>query len=129
MSRTNAKSSAVAPSGDQKRTGSSASTGSPNGNNDTKKGPCFKVGPIATDASGHSVEACVWDKDLTASDGREFTVYSVSCQASYRDDKGDWQKTSSFRSSQIPVLVYCLNKCFDWVQAQRERLQESSDAA
>ena len=126
MSRTNTKSDAPARSSDPKRAGSNANAGSPDRNNEAKKGPCFKVGPIATDASGHSVEACVWDTELTAGDGREFTVYSVSCQASYRDDKGEWQKTSSFRSAQIPVLIYCLSKCFDWVQSQRERLQESS---
>ncbi len=128
MSRTSSKNAAMGTN-DPKQTAAPINTPSSEGKGEPRKGPCFKVGPIPTDASGHSVEACVWDREVTSGDGRAFTVYSISCQASYRDETGTWQKTSSFRSSQIPVLVYCFNKCFDWVQSQRERSQDSSAEA
>lgn len=90
----------------------------PNGNGD-KRHPVYKVGPIATDRD-NSVEAAVWDRVVQTRDGREFTVYNVTVQANWRDSDGSWKKTSNFRGSQIYALVYCLQRCSDWILAQRD---------
>ncbi|HYT87556.1 MAG TPA: hypothetical protein VEL76_02450 [Gemmataceae bacterium] len=90
----------------------------PNGTGE-KRHPVFKVGPIATDKD-NSVEAAVWDRVIQTRDGREFTVYSVTVHASWRDSEGSWKKTSNFRGSQIYALVYCLQRCSDWILAQRD---------
>jgi hypothetical protein len=80
--------------------------------------PAFKVGPIATDKD-NSVEAAVWGRVITTRDGREFTVYSVTVQANWRDSDGSWKKSGSFRGSQCYALVYCIQRCSDWILAQR----------
>jgi hypothetical protein len=90
----------------------------PNGAGE-KRHPVFKVGPIATDKE-NSVEAAVWDRVIQTRDGREFTVYSVTVQASWRDSDGSWKKSQNFRGSQIYALVYCLQRCSDWILAQRD---------
>ena len=90
----------------------------PNGNGE-KRHPVYKVGPIATDKD-NSVEAAVWDRVIQTRDGREFTVYNVTVQANWRDSDGSWKKTGNFRGSQIYALVYCLQRCSDWILAQRD---------
>jgi hypothetical protein len=88
-------------------------------NGNTPRRPVFKVGPIPTDKD-NSVEAAVWDRVVHTQDGREFTVYNVTVQANWRDSDGSWKKTSNFRGSQIYALTYCLNRCSDWILAQRD---------
>ena len=91
----------------------------PPGVNGDKRHPVFKVGPLATDRD-NSVEAAVWDRVVQTRDGREFTVYSVTVQASWRDSDGSWKKTNNYRGSQVYALVYCLQRCSDWILAQRD---------
>jgi hypothetical protein len=81
--------------------------------------PVFKVGPLATDKD-NTVEAAVWAKELRSKDGRDFTAYSVSVQASWRDSDGSWKRGSNFRGGQIYALLYCLQRCSDWILAQRD---------
>lgn len=89
------------------------------GGNGDKRHPVYKVGPIATDRD-NSVEAAVWDRVIQTRDGREFTVYSVTVQANWRDADGSWKKSNNFRGSQVYALVYCLQRCSDWILAQRD---------
>ena len=91
----------------------------PPGANGDKRHPVYKVGPIATDRD-NSVEAAVWDRVIQTRDGREFTVYSVTVQANWRDSDGSWKKTNNFRGSHLYALVYCLQRCSDWILAQRD---------
>lgn len=90
----------------------------PSSNGD-RRHPVYKVGPVATDKD-NSVEAAVWDRVVQTRDGREFTVYSVTVQASWRDGDGAWKRTNNFRGSQVYALVYCLQRCSDWILAQRD---------
>jgi hypothetical protein len=91
-----------------------------NGSNGGKAAPpVYKCGPIATDKD-NSVEAAVWARQVRTRDDREFTVYSVTVQASWRDTDGSWKRGHSFRGSQIYALLYCLQRCSDWILAQRD---------
>jgi hypothetical protein len=96
-----------------------ASNGEAASFNSEKRHPAYKVGPLATDKD-NSVEAAVWDRVIQTRDGREFTVYNVTVQANWRDSDGAWKKSSNFRGSQIYALVYCLQRCSDWILAQRD---------
>jgi hypothetical protein len=91
----------------------------PQSGNGQKRHPVYKVGPIPTDKD-NSVEAAVWDRVIQTRDGREFTVYSVTVQASWRDSDGTWKRTGSFRGSQVYALVYCLQRCSDWILSMRD---------
>lgn len=86
---------------------------------DGEKRPVFKVGPILCDRD-HSVEAAVWANQVQLNDGRSFTTHNVSIHGSYRGNDGNWQPLKSFRGSQLHVLVYCLQRCNDWILAQRD---------
>ena len=85
-----------------------------------KKGPVYKVGPIPTDRNT-SVEAAVWQNENSAEDGRKFTTYNVTVQGSWRDADGQWKRSSSFRSSHLYTLIYCLQKCSDYILSLRDQ--------
>ena len=89
-----------------------------------KNRPVFSVGPIMTDQN-NSVSAAIWEREVKLDDGREFTAHSITCEATYRDKEENWQKSSGFRSNQVPTLMYCLQRCFDWVQSQRDPKQKT----
>ncbi len=91
-----------------------------NGNSE-KRLPVFKVGPIPTDKN-NAVSAAVWANEVT-SDGRTFTVYNVTCESRWRDASGEWKSGKQFRGSQLYALIYCLQRCSDWVCAQRDPQQ------
>ena len=89
----------------------------PNGNGTGNK-PIWKFGPIPTDKD-NSVEVAIWAREVTSGD-RTFTVFNVTCHASYRDKDGEWKSAKGFRGSQIYALVYCLQKASDWILSQRD---------
>jgi hypothetical protein len=84
-----------------------------------KKLPSYKVGPIAT-SKGESVSVTVWSNDIERS-GETFTVYNVTVQASYFDSSdGQWKASKGFRGSQLPTLIYALQRTFDFIMSQRD---------
>lgn len=87
--------------------------------NGVGKKPVFRVGPILCDRD-HSVEAAVWANEVQLNDGRSFTTHNVSIHGSYRGNDGNWQALKSFRGSQLHVLIYCLQRCNDWILRQRD---------
>ena len=90
----------------------------PAGGNGDKRGPVFRVGPIPTDRN-NAVSAAVWANEIE-SDNRTFTVYNVTVEARWRDASGEWKSGKSFRGSQIYALLYCLQRCSDWICTQRD---------
>lgn len=98
-------------------------SGSENGSEEKRRQPAFKVGPIATDRN-NAVGAAVWANEYTDRDGRTFTVYNVTLEARWRDASGEWKSGKNFRGSQIYALVYCLQRCSDWICAKRDPSNE-----
>ena len=119
MARKKAEAADAAPGEPQAATTQSPGDNGNGGNGGKAPPPVYKCGPIATDRD-NSVEAAVWARQVRTRDDREFTVYSVSVQASWRDTDGSWKRTHGFRGSQIYALLYCLQRCSDWILAQRD---------
>jgi hypothetical protein len=89
------------------------------GGNGKAAPPVFKVGPIPTDAN-NSVEAVVWGKEVKGRDGHVYMTYDIADYSYWRDSDGNWKPKRSYHSSQVPVLIYCLQRCWEWVQEQRD---------
>lgn len=84
-----------------------------------KPRPTFRVGPIATDRN-NAVGCAVWANEITAN-GETFTVFNVTIEARYRDPTtGEWKSAKQFRSSQLPTLIYCLQRAFEFGCSQRD---------
>jgi hypothetical protein len=85
-----------------------------------KPRPAYKVGPIATDKN-NAVSAAVWANEHTdRKDDRTFTVYNVTVHAEWRDADGSWKPAKSVRGSHLYALIYCLQRCSEWILAQRD---------
>jgi hypothetical protein len=84
-----------------------------------KRTPVFKVGPIPTDRTS-AVAAAVWENEVTAADGRAFTVHNVTLEARYRDGSGEWKSGKGFRGAQLYALIYCLQRASDFILARRD---------
>ena len=64
----------------------------------------FKAGQIS---------AALWENDIEVK-GRTVTVLKATIQRRYKDNKTDtWKSSGSFSRNEIPLAVYCLQKCFE----------------
>lgn len=92
---------------------------SESGGNGEPKRPTYKVGPILTDKNS-AVECAVWAGEVTSSDGRKYPVHTVTVLSLMRGSDGAWKPTKGFRGSQLYALLYCLQRCSDFILSQRD---------
>lgn len=85
-----------------------------------KNPPIMKVGPIPTGVN-ESVEVAVWAREAQF-DSRQVTLYSVTLQASYRDQE-EWKRSSSLKPNQIPVAMFALQRAFDHIMSCKDKSQ------
>jgi hypothetical protein len=64
----------------------------------------FKVG---------SISATIWVNQGTDNEGKPTSYKTVSFERSYLDKEGNWQTTSSLRSSDLPKAILVLSKAYE----------------
>ncbi len=64
----------------------------------------FRSGPV---------KATVWS-NASEKDGKSFDYRTVSLERSYKDKNGSWQKTNSFRITDLPRAELVLRKSFEF---------------
>jgi hypothetical protein len=76
--------------------------------------------PVARFKAGQ-VSAAVWANEITTN-GRQVTVLKSSVQRRYKDNKdGQWKSSGSFSRNEIPLAIYCLQKCFEhMIEGQKD---------
>ncbi len=54
--------------------------------------------------------------------GGTATILKATVQRRYKDNKdGQWKSSSSFSRNEIPLAIYCLQKCFEhMIEGQRD---------
>lgn len=77
-----------------------------------KKEPVHRLGPVWV--NGSNLEVAVWAKD---SDDR--TRYGVSFHRSYKDDKKEWQRTTSLFPEHLLPLAKLLEEAWSWIALQK----------
>ena len=60
-----------------------------------------------------AVQATVWSNE-SEKDGSQFEYKTVSLERSYKDKKGSWQKTNSFRIADVPRAELLLRKVYEF---------------
>ncbi len=73
------------------------------GNTPVKK---FKAGAIS---------ATIWENQSKNKQGESISYNSVSFDRSYTDANGEWQKTNSLRTTDLPRAVLVLNKAYEFL--------------
>jgi len=65
------------------------------------------------------IEIAVWDKVVQGENG-DRTVYSVTCQRSYRKQDGGFENTGAFWHTDLLVLAHGLEVVFDRIKQMQE---------
>jgi hypothetical protein len=66
------------------------------------------------------IQASIWDRVVTLSDGTEFTAHDVTVRKRYRDARdGDWKTLYSFRGSEIYAVLHALSQASAWILEAR----------
>ncbi len=82
--------------------------------------------PIAKFKAG-AVSTALWENDIEVK-GRTITILKATVQRRYKDKDGNWQSSGSFSRNEIPLAIYCLQKCFEKIiEKQGEAVNGNSD--
>jgi len=74
------------------------------------------------------ISAATWEKQLSVK-GRIAEVMKATVQRRYKDNKTDtWKSSASFSRDEIPLAIYCLQKCFEKIiETQSEQSSGNND--
>lgn len=67
--------------------------------------------PLVSVKAG-AVTGAVWENSIEAG-GKTVTVLKATVNRRYKAKDGSWQNGGSFARNEIPLAVYCLEKCFE----------------
>ena len=69
--------------------------------------------PVAKFQAGQ-VSAAIWENEILVN-GRQVTVLKATVQRRYKDKDGEWKSSNSFSRNEIPLAIYTLQRCFEYV--------------
>ena len=76
--------------------------------------------PVAKFTAGQT-SAAIWENEITVN-GRQVTMLKATVQRRYKDNKdGQWKSSGSFSRNEIPLAIYCLQKCLEYmIEGQKD---------
>jgi len=81
--------------------------------------------PIAKFKAG-AVSAALWENDIEVK-GRTITILKATVQRRYKDKDDNWQSSGSFSRNEIPLAIYCLQKCFEKIIEKQGEAANGND--
>lgn len=72
--------------------------------------------PLAKFRAGQ-VTAALWKNDVVVN-GKQVSMQKATVERRYKDRDGSWKSSGSFSRTEIPLVIYCLQKCFDRIIQQ-----------
>jgi len=80
--------------------------------------------PIAKYKAGQ-VTAALWENDINTN-GQKVQILKASVQRRFKDRDGTWKSSMSFSRNEIPLAVFCLQKCFEYiVETQNKKVSDN----
>lgn len=70
--------------------------------------------PVAKFAAGQ-VSAALWENEVTTRSGQKVTMLKATVERRYKTADGQWKSSGSFSRNEIPLAIYCLQKCFEHI--------------
>lgn len=61
-----------------------------------------------------SIDVSVWENPKEIN-GKEAVLQSISIQRSFKDSKGEWQHSASFRKADLPNVILTTQKAFEYL--------------
>jgi hypothetical protein len=74
-----------------------------------------------------AISATVWENQAQNQKGELISFKSISFDRNYKDANGEWQKTNSLRTSDIPRAVLVLSKAYEFLALNNLESSESDD--
>ena len=81
--------------------------------------------PVAKFRAG-AVSAALWENDIDVK-GRTITILKATVQRRYKDKDDNWQSSGSFSRNEIPLAIYCLQKCFEKIIEKQGEAANGND--
>lgn len=81
--------------------------------------------PVAKFRAGQ-VSAAIWENEITVN-GSKVTVLKATVQRRYKDKDGDWKSSGSLSRNEIPLAIYTLRKCFEYMIEGQKDEDDSND--
>jgi len=67
------------------------------------------------------VSSALWSNEVPTKNGGTATMLKATVQRRYKDRDGTWKSSGSFSRNEIPLAIYCLQKCFEhMIEAQKD---------
>ncbi|HJX05746.1 MAG TPA: hypothetical protein VJ461_03485 [Candidatus Nanoarchaeia archaeon] len=71
-----------------------------------------------------AISATVWENQGQNQKGEIVSFKSISFDRNYKDANGEWQKTNSLRTSDIPRAVLVLSKAYEFLALNSPETEE-----
>jgi len=82
--------------------------------------------PVATVKAGQ-VSSAIFENEISVN-GRKVTVMKATLQRRYKDKDGSWKTSNSFSKQELPLAIYCLEKCFEKMVGEDSNSAEEASA-
>jgi hypothetical protein len=82
--------------------------------------------PVAKFQAGQ-VSAAIRENEISVN-GRKVTVLKATVQRRYKDKDGEWKSSSSLSRNEIPLAIYTLQKCFEYMIEGQKDEDDSNDS-
>jgi len=84
--------------------------------------------PVFKARSGKGgVEAAIWCNSVEIN-GQQRDVYKASIERRFKDGEGNWKSATSFSKTEIPMVIYCLERAMEAIIAKENASRESAAA-
>ncbi len=81
--------------------------------------------PIAKFRAGQ-VSCAIWANDAVVN-GNKMSLKKATVERRYKDASGEWKSSGSFGRNEIPLVMYCLRKAFEYMIEERSVREEEVD--
>ena len=82
--------------------------------------------PVSKFKAGQ-VSAAIWENQVRVK-GKAVTMLKATVQRRYKDKDGNWKSSQSFSRNEIPLAIYCLQKCFEAMLGESDSDNGNNDA-
>ena len=72
------------------------------------------------------VSAAIWENEITVN-GRKAVMLKASIERRFKDKDGQWKSSTSFSRNEIPLAIYCLQKCFEHIISAQQDEEGSAE--
>jgi len=70
--------------------------------------------PVAKFNAGQ-VSSAIWANSIPVKNGGTATILKASVQRRFKDRDGTWKSSGSLSRNEIPLALYTLQKCFEYM--------------